>query len=170
MSKCRRISAGESVYAVSLLLLAIEFVLFLTSESNVVVVHQTVNGINLATNVKVTGSSVQVLDGRVSLIVGTKDLDSLLLLVGAVDVVDSDDGQVAVVSEVTEGDAGTGLCLDFVNRLLEDIKTDGHREQVAVDETVVVDHTVRRSVCAIDHSLSGIGIPIVVLLVHETCN
>ena len=112
------------------------------SESDVVVVHQTVNGIDLATNVEVTSSSVQVLDGRVSLIVSTKDLDSLLLLVGAVDVVDSNDGQVAVISEVTEGDTGTRLCLDFVNCLLEDIKTDGHGEKVAVDKTVVVDHTV----------------------------
>lgn len=144
--------------------------LFLTSESDVIVVHQTVNGINLATNVEVTSSSVQVLDGRVSLIVGTEDLDSLLLLVRAVDVVDSDDGQVAVVSEVTEGDAGTGLCFDFVNRFLEDIKTDGHGEQVAVDETVVVDHTTLKSVSVFGHLLSCRAVPVVVLLVHETCN
>ena len=136
-----------------MLSLIIKCVLFLTSESDVVVVHQTVNGIDLATNVEVASSSVQVLDGRMGLIVSTKDLDSLLLLVGAVDVVNSNDGQVTVISEVTEGDAGTGLCLDFVNCLLEDIKTDGHGEKVAVDKTVVVDHTRLQSVSVLfDHS------------------
>ena len=134
---------------VSSLSLAIGFLLLLTSKSDVVVVHQTVNGIDLATNVEVTGSSVQVLDGRVGLVVGTENLDGLLLLVGLVDVVNGDDGQVAVVSEVTEGDAGTSLCLDFVNGLLEDIEADRHGKEVAVDETVGVNDTL------------------VVLLVHE---
>lgn len=143
---------------------------FLTSEGDVIVMHQTVDGINLATNVEVTSSSVKVLDGRVGLIVGTENLDSLLLLVGAVNVVDSNDGQVAVVSEVTESDAGTGLCLDFVNRLLEDIKTDGHGEQVAVNETVVVDHTTLQSVSVNVILLACRAVPIVVLLVHEPCN
>lgn len=148
LSKCRRISAGESVQLVSLSSLTVEVLNLLTSKSDVVVVHQTVDGIDLATNVEVTGSSIQVLDGRVGLVVGTENLDGLLLLVRAVDVVDGDDGQVAVISEVTEGDTGTGLGLDLVNRLLRDIEADGHGEKVAINETVVVDNAAIESVSA----------------------
>jgi len=133
---------------VSSLSLPIEFLLLLTSKSDVVVVHQTVNSIDLATNVEVTSGLVQVLDSRVGFVVGTENLDGLLLLVGLVDVVNGDDGQVAVVSEVTEGDAGTSLCLDFVNCLLEDIETDGHGEKVAVNETVGVNNATLQSVSA----------------------
>lgn len=120
------------------------------SESNVVVVHQTVNGLKLATNVVVTGRLEKVLDGRV-VRRATKDLLGLNVLVGLVDILDSDDGEVTVVSEVTESNASTRLRTGFLDNLLADIKVDGHGEKVAICEAVVVANTGP------------------VLLGHETC-
>lgn len=121
------------------------------AESNVVVVHQTVNGIELSSNVVVTGGVEEVLDSRVGLVVGTKDQLGLPGLVWLVNVINSDDGEVAVVSEVTESDASSRLRRNLVNGLLGDLETDGHGEEVAICKTVVLDDSL------------------VVLLVHETC-
>lgn len=62
-------------------------------------------------------------------------LDSL---VRAVDVVNGQNGQVAVVTEVTQGDAGTGLELVLVDDLLANIEGDGHGENVAIGKTAVL--------------------------------
>lgn len=96
-------------------------------------------------------------------------------LVGAVDVVNGQDGQVAVVTEVTQGNAGTGLELVVVDDLLADIEGDGHGEDVAISKAAVLADAVHtpsvlfvlslhsnRIICSED-------IPVIVGLVHETC-
>lgn len=50
--------------------------------------------------------------------IAVEDGLGLLLLVWAVDVVDGDDGEVAVVTEVAKGDAGTGLGANLIDGLL----------------------------------------------------
>lgn len=59
-------------------------------------------------------------------------------LVGAVNIVNGQDGQVAVVTEVTQGDAGTGLELVVVDDLLADVEGDGHGEDVAIGKAAVL--------------------------------
>lgn len=110
----------------------------LTSQSHIVVVHQPVNSLQLSTDIELLHSLVQELDRRVFGI-ATKDELSLLLLVRAVDVFNGEDGKVAVVTEVAESDAGGWLDAEFVDRGLGDVEADGHREEVAVSETVVLD-------------------------------
>ena len=53
-------------------------------------------------------------------------------LIGAVDVVNGQDGQVAVVTEVTQGNTGTSLELVLADNLLAGIEGDGHGEDVAI--------------------------------------
>jgi len=78
--------------------------------------------------------------------VSTKDLLGLLLLVWAVDVLDGDDGEVAVVSEVAQGDAGAGLDALGVYCLLRHVEGDGYAEEGAICEAVVDDNAGRGSV------------------------
>lgn len=123
--------------------------------------HQAVNGLELAANVEVLSSVVQVLDGRVSNVtVLVEDKAGLLLparyqrtfpcargcrgsLVGLVDILDGHDGEVAVVTEVAEDNASTGLHTDLVNGLLRDIEGDGHGEDIAVGKTLSLNDAAR---------------------------
>lgn len=108
-----------------------------TSESNIVVVHQPVDSLDFTTNIKVVRLVVKVFDSRV-LLVTTKDLPRLLfpvtcqlkslhkvmlcgLLVWLVDIINSDDGEVAVVTEIAKGDASAGLDSLRVNHVLCDV-------------------------------------------------
>lgn len=59
-------------------------------------------------------------------------------LVGAVDVVNGQDGQVAVITEVTQGDARTSLELVVADGLLGGVEGDGHGEDVAIGKTAVL--------------------------------
>lgn len=121
------------------------------AESDVVVVHQTVDSVELTTDVVVASGVEEVLDGRVCVVaVLVENLASLLLLVGLVDIVDGHDGQVPVISEVTQSDAGAGLDAEGVNGLLVQVEVDGYGEEVAVSQTVVLNNAI------------------VILLVHET--
>lgn len=65
-------------------------------------------------------------------------------LVGAVDVVDGQDGQVAVITEVTQSDAATGLQLQSINLLLGDIEGNGHGEDIAIGKAAVLADTVEQ--------------------------
>ena len=65
----------------------------------------------------------------------------LHVLVWLVNVVDGDDGEVAVISEVAQSDAGAGLHANLVDGLLVEVEADGHGEEVAVSKTVVLYHT-----------------------------
>ena len=60
-------------------------------------------------------------------------------LVWPVDILDRDDGQVAVVTEITEGDASSGLDALAVYRFLRHVERDGDTEEIAIGEAVVGD-------------------------------
>jgi len=109
------------------------------AESDVVVVHEALDGLDLATDVDVAGGVVEVVDSRVLLVAaGVEDEFGLGLLVGPVDVLDGQDTDVAVVTVVTKSDASAGLETHALNLVLGNIKVDGHGEEVAVGETVVL--------------------------------
>jgi hypothetical protein len=116
-------------------------------------VVQSVDGLDLTTNVVLARSSEEVLDSRVSLVNATKDFSSLelpayivvslsprslagwlsvaepkYLLVGLVDIVNGQNGQVTVIAVVDQGNALTGAQLQVVDGLLRDIEGDGHGE------------------------------------------
>lgn len=63
------------------------------------------------------------------------------ILVRLVDVVDRDNGQMAVVTEITKSDAATRYDTDLVDLLLGDIEGNGHGEQGAVRKADVLDNT-----------------------------
>ena len=109
------------------------------AESDVVVVHQALDGLDLAADVDVASGVVEVLDGRVGLVaVGVEDELGLGLLVGPVDILDGQDADVAVVAVVTESDTGAGLETHALDLVLGKIEVNGHGEEVAVGETVVL--------------------------------
>ena len=118
------------------------------AETNVVVVHEAVNGLDLAADVVVAGNLKKVLDSWV-IWVTAKDLLGLLLLVWLVYVVHCHDSQIAVITGVTERDTLAGLDSKLVNVLLLEVEADWHGEEVAIRESVLRNHTI------------------VVLLVHE---
>lgn len=119
------------------------------AESDIVVVVELVDGLNLSSDVEFLNLVVEILDGRV-LLITAKDQLGFLGLVRAVDIVNGEDGQIAIVSEVSQGDAGAGLELAFIDNGLGHVQGDGHGEEVAVGETDIFANTV------------------IVLLVHET--
>lgn len=67
-------------------------------------------------------------------------------LVGAVDIVNGEDSQVAVVTEVTQGNTGTSLKLQGIDLLLGDIEGDRHGENIAISQTAVFTDTGEESV------------------------
>jgi len=100
-------------------------------------VHQAVNGLQLSSNVELLDIISQHLDRRVFLI-STKDLVGLLVLVWSIDVVDCEDGEIAVVTKITKDNACRRLDAIVVDILLGDVEADGHGEEVAISETVVL--------------------------------
>jgi hypothetical protein len=125
-------------------------------------VIQSVDGVDFAADVVFLYTAKEVLDCGMFLI-AAKDifglflpvhllvlpscLSSGLVLVWLVDVLDRDDGQVAVVSEVSERNASTRLHTELVNSLLRCIKCDGNAEEVAIREPAVADDSGRRLAC-----------------------
>lgn len=69
----------------------------------------------------------------------------MCVLVGAVDILNGEDGKVAVVARVAQGNARTSLQAEVVNLLLVDIEGDGHAKEEAASKPVVLDDTL--SVC-----------------------
>ena len=63
-------------------------------------------------------------------------------LVRAVDVVNGENGQVAVIAEIAQSDAATGLEAELFHSLSRDIESDGHGEQVAISKARLGDNTV----------------------------
>ena len=61
------------------------------------------------------------------------------ILVWSVDILNSEDGKVAIVSGVAQGDAGTSLDAESVDLVLVYIEGNGHAEKQAIGETVVLD-------------------------------
>ena len=64
------------------------------------------------------------------------------LLVRLVDVLDGDDGNVVLITEVTESDTSTRLDSHLLNVLLGDVEVDWHGEEVSVSETGLSADTV----------------------------
>lgn len=64
------------------------------------------------------------------------------LLVSLVDVLDGEDGQTAVVSQIAQRDSGAGLDAELVNLLLVDIQSDGHGEEGAIGQTEGLNDTI----------------------------
>ena len=164
-----------------------------TAQVEEVVVLETAEGLELAADVELLGGLEEVVDTGVQRVLAAKDLARLEgpvstvstiatlpckrgfrlggfhALVGPVDVVDGQDGEVAVVAQVTEGDAGAGLGAQLVDGGLVDVEGYGHAEEDAVVEAVVLDDAVRCQppLRFIARFQGGFGLPIVVLLVHE---
>ena len=65
------------------------------------------------------------------------------ILVWPVDIIDGEDGEVALVAEVAEGDARAGLGTQRLDGGLVDVEGDGHAEEDAVIEAVVLYDAVR---------------------------
>lgn len=93
------------------------------------------------------------------------------VLVGPVDVVNGQDGEVPVIAQVAQGDARAGLGAQLVDGGLVDVEGDGHAEEDAAFEAVALDDAARLLArvrpgwgCVVAFDL-----PIVVLLVHEAC-
>lgn len=99
------------------------------------------DGLNLATDVELLGGGEEVLDAGVGVVVAAEDLlglgdpgialsVQLVLvtvdvdgrqansLVGPVDVLYGQDGEGVVVTQIAQGDAGTGLEAELVDLLL----------------------------------------------------
>jgi hypothetical protein len=119
------------------------------AKTNIIVVHEPVNGFDLAADVVVSRSLEEVLDGWV-IWVTAKHLLGLLLLVWLVNVVHSHDSQVSIITRITERDSLARLDSQLVNLLFLEIQADGNGEEVAVREPVLLNHAI------------------VVLLVHES--
>lgn len=65
------------------------------------------------------------------------------ILVGSVDILNSEDSEVSVVTEISEGDSGTGLDSKSLNVLLIDVEVDGHGEEVAIGKAVVLNNATK---------------------------
>lgn len=59
--------------------------------------------------------------------------------VGAVDIVNRQDRQIAIIAEVAEGQAGARLDIGLGDEFLRHIEGDGHREDIAIRQTAVGD-------------------------------
>lgn len=115
----------------------------LTSVGNIVVVDRSLDGLNVSSNVELLDGLMEVLDSRVSEIIVSKDLDSLLDLVGSVDVLNSQDGDGVVVTRVAESNALVDLQGDAVDIVLGDIQVNWNRPEGAVGETEIIDNAVK---------------------------
>ena len=124
---------------------------------------KTVNSLKLTTNVELLSSVKEVLDTGVSVIVAAEDLLGLVdpvvsvlapmphgsesrhdhVLVRSVNILDSQDSKVSVVTEIAESDASTSLDTELVDLGLVNIEVDRHGEEGAVSETVVLNDATR---------------------------
>lgn len=94
-------------------------------------------------------------------------------LVGAVDVVNGQDGQVAVITEVTQGDARTSLELVVADSLLGGVEGNGHGKDVAIGKAAVLADAMHTTSVSIHRNSNSnrnriADIPVIVGLVHET--
>lgn len=125
---------------------------WLTSQRNVIVVLQSPNGINLSSNVELVSSAEEVFHSRMFLIAAKNFLGFLGpaeesiqstslhtgdLLVWLVNILDIDNGQIAVVTEVTQRNASTRFHTELLDQFWCDVEGDGHREEVSVCKAIV---------------------------------
>ena len=97
------------------------------------------------------------------------------LPVGLVDVINSENGQTVVISQIAEGDSSPGLDAQLINLLLVHIERDGHAEEVAIGQAVLLNDAICYMSVYLMSILKGTvmmilgGLPFKVLLCHETC-
>lgn len=72
------------------------------------------------------------------------------ILVRSVDVIDGDNGQVAVITEVAEGDAFTRLDVELVDLLLGNVEGDGDGEKDTAGEADVLYNSTDKVLAKID--------------------
>lgn len=124
---------------------------------------EAVNSLKLTTNVELLSGVKEILDTGVSVIVAAEDLLGLVdpvvsvlapmphgsesrhdhVLVRSVDILDSQDSKVSVVTEIAESDASTSLDTELIDLGLVNIEVDRHGEEGAVSETVVLNDATR---------------------------
>lgn len=112
------------------------------SEVEEIVVLETVDSLKLTTNVELLSGIKEILDTGVGVIIAAKDLLGLVDLVRSVDIFDSQDSKVSVVTEIAEGDASTSLDTKLVDLGLVNIEVDRHGEEGAISETVVLNNAI----------------------------
>lgn len=112
------------------------------SEVEEIVVLETVDSLKLTTNVELLSGIKEILDTGVGVIIAAKDLLGLVDLVRSVDILDSQDSKVSVVTEIAEGDASTSLDTKLVDLGLVNIEVDRHGEEGAISETVVLNNAI----------------------------
>lgn len=129
---------------------------------------QAVDGVKLATNVVLASGLEEVLDRGVSLVNTAKDLGGLNLpgehgvsnpstrvlairhevlgnlLVGLVDVIDRQDSEVAVVTQIAQSNADASLEADLVDGVLVDVQSNGHGKESTARQTVLLDNSAAR--------------------------
>jgi len=121
--------------------------------------HETVNGFELSTNVRILSAVEQVLDRRM-LRVTTKDMLGLLApallsksshrtdptsrdsLVRLIDISDGHNGQVADITEVTERNSSTGLDTKLGDLVVRYVEADRHAEEVAICKALLLNDAV----------------------------
>ncbi len=79
------------------------------------------------------------------------------ILVGLVHILDGDDGQVLVVSEITQRDAGAGLHPKLVDGLLGHVEGNRYAEEHAVGKTVFLDDAVSEGQLANCEAETGVN-------------
>lgn len=112
------------------------------SEVEEIVVLETVDSLKLTTNVELLSGIKEILNTGVGVIIAAKDLLGLVDLVRSVDILDSQDSKVSVVTEIAEGDASTSLDTKLVDLGLVNIEVDRHGEEGAISETVVLNNAI----------------------------
>ena len=86
-----------------------------------------------------------MISGVLDTILGTRAIETRDkgLLVGLVNVVHGQDGQIPVVSQVAQSNAGAGLDADLIDCLLGEVESDGHTEEDTIGQAVFLDDAVK---------------------------
>lgn len=101
---------------------------------------QSVDGLDLSANVELLCRLIQVLDCRM-LWVTTEHLLGLQFFVWLVNIINGQDGQVAIITEIAESDSGSRCNAEFGDSLLGGIESDWHGKKVPIEEAVVGNDT-----------------------------
>lgn len=132
---------------------------WLTSQRNVIVVLQSPNGINLSSNVELVSSAEEVFHSRMFLIAAknllgflgpaelsmeSPFLSSSDLLVWLVDILDVNDSQIAVVTEIAQCNACSRFYAELLDQCFGDVESNGHGEEVAVRKAVILNNAIAR--------------------------
>jgi hypothetical protein len=63
-------------------------------------------------------------------------------LVWTIDIVNGENGQVAVIAEIAQSDTAAGLEVELLHSLSRNIESNGHGEKVAIGEARISNDTV----------------------------